>query len=76
MTADLMAAVNVWHSHWARLKDDAIQQHVWEGYGFWRNGDQYEAAIRLLLSERAKPHLRSLLGGQVRRLDLLKRLVG
>lgn len=67
---DAITALNVWHRLWSILKHEG----EWEAYGFWKNGDQYELAIRLLLSENARPELQKLLGAHVNRLDALKDL--
>lgn len=72
---DITAALNHWHHHWSRLKRKATEDAIWDRLGFFKNGDQYEAAIRLLLSEKARPHLRDLLRGRVDRLDRLKQIV-
>ncbi|CAK1367706.1 uncharacterized protein RHO25_013063 [Cercospora beticola] len=73
-TTDIRYALDTWHKCWKHLKTHAQQQNQWDGMGFWRNGDQYETAIRLLLTQSGDPELRLLLGSHVDRLDLLKRL--
>lgn len=65
---DISSALNVWHRVWSNLK----LGKDWEDCGFWKNGDQYETAIRLLLSQNARPELHKLLGAGVNRLDALK----
>lgn len=65
-----VTALDIWHGLWSDLKNSK----EWEDHGFWRNGDQYEMAIRLLLSENARPELHTLLRADVNRLDFLKAL--
>jgi hypothetical protein len=72
---DLNRALNNWHGLWAHLKSEALQSQSWEGLGFYKHGDQYEYAIRLLLSERARPYLRDLLRVNSDRLEKLKALL-
>lgn len=65
-----LTALNVWHQVWSALR----HERDWDEHGFWKNGDQYELAIRLLLSDNARPELHKLLGTDVNRLDGLKEL--
>ncbi|GAB7336266.1 hypothetical protein MBLNU13_g09023t1 [Cladosporium sp. NU13] len=46
----------------------------WDTLGFYKNGDQYAYATLLLLSSKAKPHLRHLLRPNADRLRLLQEL--
>ena len=71
---DLMLALDCWHRHWELLQSNATESDIWNGFGFWKYGDQYEYAIRLLLSERARPHLSNLLEIEAPRLERLKGL--
>lgn len=72
--SDLMVALDCWHRHWEQLHSNATESDIWNGFGFWKHGDQYEYAIRLLLSERSRPHLDSLLEIGAARLERLKAL--
>lgn len=63
-----------WHQQWAALKNDAVRRKCWDSFGFWCNGDQYEAAIRVLVSEKVQPFLKAVLKGNVNRLKLLRKL--
>ena len=57
-----------------QLHSNATESDVLNGFGFWKHGDQYEHAIRLLLSERSRPHLDGLLEIGAPRLERLKAL--
>lgn len=72
--SDLVLALDCWHQHWERLQSNATDSDIWNGFGFWKYGDQYEYAIRLLLSERARPHFSNLLEIGAPRLERLKGL--
>ena len=71
---ELMLALDCWHQHWERLQHSATESDIWNGFGFWKHGDQYEYAIRLLLSGRSRAHLDSLLEVGAPRLERLKAL--
>ena len=73
-TTNIRHALDRWHKLWKLLKAQAQDQGLWESFGFWKNGDQYETATRLLLSKPAEPQLARLLASHVDRLDLLKQL--
>jgi hypothetical protein len=72
MALDLNLALINWHRLWAHLKSEAIESLSWEGLGFYKYGDQFEYAIRLLVSARARPYLRGLLQVNCDRLERLK----
>jgi hypothetical protein len=74
MFVDLNLALNNWHELWAHLKSEVSRTSSWEMLGFFKYGDQYEYVIRLLISGRARPHLRNLLGLNCDRLERLKAL--
>jgi hypothetical protein len=74
MGSDLLLALDCWHRHWERLQSSATESDIWNGFGFWKHGDQYEYAIRLLLSGRSRPHLSDLLAVGAPRLERLKAL--
>ncbi|PPJ51553.1 hypothetical protein CBER1_08651 [Cercospora berteroae] len=62
LTTDIRHALDTWQKCWKHLKTHAQQQNQWDDMGFWRNGDQYEIATRLLLTQSGEPELRLLLG--------------
>ena len=72
--SDLTLALDCWHQHWEQLHSNATESDILNGFGFWKHGDQYEYAIRLLLSERSRPHLDNLLEIGAPRLERLKAL--
>lgn len=71
---EIQFALDRWHQWWAQLREKAISNNSWEALGFFKNGDQYEAALRLLLSSKAAPHISKLLDWNVNRLELLQKL--
>lgn len=71
---DVVHALDRWHRLWADLRNEAKQRGQWDDLGFFKNGDQYEAATRLLLSDEAQPILPQLLAADADRLVLLQRL--
>lgn len=74
LVADATQALDRWHRLWSELRDNAKQNIQWDELGFFKNGDQYEAATRLLLSGEARPVLSQLLAADTDRLVLLQRL--
>jgi len=72
--SDLLLALDCWHRHWEQLQSNATESDIWNGFGFWKHGDQYEYAIRLLLSGRSRPYLSKLLEVGAPRLERLKTL--
>lgn len=74
LVTDAAQALDRWHRLWSELRDNAKQNAQWDELGFFKNGDQYEAATRLLLSVEARPVLRQLLAADTDRLVLLQRL--
>lgn len=72
--ADAVHALDRWHQLWAGLRDEAKKRGQWDDLGFFKNGDQYEAATRLLLSNEARPVLRQVLAADADRLALLQSL--
>lgn len=75
MMAEAMRALDAWHERWEAAREAAEAGGVWENMGFYKNGNQYEAVVRLLLSESARPHLTSLMKSNVDRLELMKKLI-
>ena len=69
---DLYAALDCWHRQWSMLRDSAMKRNEWDWVGFFKNGDQYEAATRLLLSEKAEPLIPALWPVDANRLELLR----
>lgn len=74
LTTEAIHALDRWHQLWSELRDNAKQDGHWDELGFFKNGDQYEAATRLLLSHQAKPVIKQLLAADTDRLSLLQRL--
>jgi hypothetical protein len=70
----MMLGLDCWHRHWDRVQSNATESNIWNGFGFWKHGDQYEYAIRLLLSARSRPYLGNLLESGAPRLERLKTL--
>lgn len=58
---DANSALDTWHTLWSSLRAKAMAAGKWEDHGFFKNGDQYEAVIRLMLSTEARSHLRELM---------------
>lgn len=71
-TKRFVKVLDKWHAAWARSKQSAIASTEWNSLGFWKNGDQYELAIRQLLFEATRPGIESFLAYDVDRLELLK----
>jgi hypothetical protein len=67
-------ALNRWFEEWTKLHKKARSEGEWGSLGFYKNGDQYAYATLLLLSSKARPHLRSLLRPNEDRLRLLQEL--
>jgi len=61
ITSDIRVASNRWFEVWTKLHKTAVSQGEWDALGFYKNGDQYAYATLLLLSSKARPHLRHLL---------------
>lgn len=74
VTTDIRTALNRWFEEWTRLHEAAVSKNEWEALGFYKNGDQYAYATLLLLSSKARPHLRRLLRPNTDRLSLLQDL--
>jgi hypothetical protein len=74
MVSDIRTALSIWFQKWTRLHETAVSDNEWETLGFYKNGDQYAYATLLLLSSKARPHLRRLLGPNTDRLSRLQEL--
>lgn len=74
ITSDVRTALNRWFEQWRRLHGFAVSNDEWDALGFYKNGDQYAYATLLLLSSKARPHLRELLRPDTDRLSLLQEL--
>jgi hypothetical protein len=72
--SNLRTALSLWFKEWTRLHETAVFKNEWDAMGFYKNGDQYAYATLLLLSSRARPHLRRLLGPNTDRLSRLQEL--
>jgi len=72
--SDIRAALNHWFKEWTRLHEISISKDEWEALGFYKNGDQYAYATLLLLSSKARPHLKRLLGPNTDRLSRLQEI--
>jgi hypothetical protein len=71
---DIRAALSLWFKEWTKLHETAVSKDEWDALGFYKNGDQYAYATLLLLSSKARPHLRRLLGPNTDRLSRLQEL--
>jgi hypothetical protein len=74
VTSDIRIALNRWFEEWTQLHKLALSSGEWDALGFYKNGDQYAYATLLLLSSKARPHLRRLLRPNADRLRLLQEL--
>lgn len=74
ITSDIRFALNRWFEEWTKLHKLAISRNEWDALGFYKNGDQYAYATLLLLSAKARPHLRHLLWPNADRPRLLQEL--
>lgn len=74
ITSDIRVALNRWFEEWAKLHKLTLSTGEWDALGFYKNGDQYAYATLLLLSSKARPHLRHLLRPNADRLRLLQEL--
>jgi hypothetical protein len=74
ITSDTRIALNRWFEEWTGLHKRALSRGEWDALGFYKNGDQYAYATLLLLSSKARPHLRRLLRPNADRLELLQEL--
>ncbi|GAB7336267.1 hypothetical protein MBLNU13_g09023t2 [Cladosporium sp. NU13] len=74
ITLDIRMALNRWFDEWTKLHKHTLSTGEWDTLGFYKNGDQYAYATLLLLSSKAKPHLRHLLRPNADRLRLLQEL--
>ena len=74
ITSDTRIALNRWFEEWTKLHKLALSKGDWDALGFCKNGDQYAYATLLLLSTKARPHLRHLLRPNADRLRLLQGL--
>jgi len=74
ITSDIRIALNRWFEEWTRLHKIALSRGEWDALGFYKNGDQYAYATLLLLSLKARPHLRHLLRPNADRLKMLQEL--
>lgn len=74
ITSDMRFALNRWFEEWTKLHKLALSRGEWDALGFYKNGDQYAYATLLLLSSKARPHLRHLLRPNADRLRLLQEL--
>lgn len=72
--SNLRTALSLWFKEWTRLHETAVSKNEWDAMGFYKNGDQYAYATLLLLSSKARPHLRRLLGPKTDRLSRLQEL--
>lgn len=70
--SEIDIAITTWRQVYQRLRQSAVADGSWDGLGFWKNGDQYELIIRLLLSDVIRPHLNDILKPNVDRLQALK----
>ena len=71
ITSDIRVALNRWFEEWTKLHKLTLSR---DALGFYKNGDQYAYATLLLLSSKARPHLRHLLRPNADRLRLLQEL--
>jgi len=74
ITSDIRIALNTWFEEWTKLHKLTLSNGEWDALGFYKNGDQYAYATLLLLSSKARPHLRDLLRPSADRLRLLQGL--
>ena len=72
--SDIRTALSLWFKEWTWLHEMAVSKDEWDGLGFYKNGDQYAYATLLLLSSKARPHLRWLLGPNTDRLSRLQEI--
>jgi hypothetical protein len=71
---DIRTALSLWFKEWTRLHEMAVSDNEWEALGFYNNGDQYAYTTLILVSSKARPHLRQLLGPNTDRLSRLQEL--